>query len=440
MLKPIVLKNNLTVLRLPKTNNRTVVVGFAISSGSSYEYGFFPQGISYLVERLFFRGTSKYPNHRSLNLVIESIGGQFKSFTKEEQMYFFIEAPAIHQQKAMSIITDIIQNSLFDPMNIEREKKKIVDEMKYSDEKMQEVLQNAAMNDLFRDNGLGMPVRGNIDSILSIKSSDVQEYLSHQFSAEKAYVVLAGNFDNKTLLEKVEQDWVNYNFKGKKFIDTPEILGIEDIKLPSLNYRQRGLSQTYISINFLLPKIINSEVGLSTQDKLEQLVKENFLSSLIGDGISSKLWSKVVEDEVLAHFISAEVSQFRMANILTIQAIVDNSQFTFALESILSVLENLKKTTISINEVARTKEILKGKWFLDQESIINEIIFQMDNLCTIGEPLTVEDMLPLIDEIDPAMVREIANEIFTNDRLSLTTLGTAKETRLIEKLLKRYLG
>ncbi|GAB4146425.1 MAG: pitrilysin family protein [Patescibacteria group bacterium] len=440
MLKPIIFKNGLTVLRLPRQNSRACVIGFVVASGSSYEYGYFPQGISYLIERMFLNGTTKYPNSRSLALAIEAIGGQFESITTEEHMHFYLQAPSEHQYKALSILSEIIQNSLFDPMTIEREKKKIVEEFKYRDEKLLESLNNAAMNDLFRENGLGLPIKGNIDSIMSIKAEDVQEYIAHQFSNDRSFLVFGGNFDNKLLLEKAEQEWLHFNPRAKRFIDAPEIIGVNEIELPSMNYRQRGLSQTYMSISFLLPKVATPDDPISVEDRLSMMVKENFLASLIGDGLSSKLWSKVVEDEVLAHYVSAEVDQYKNTSVLKIQAIVDNSQFTFALESILSVLENLKKTTISINEVARTKEILKGKWIMQQEPIVSEIVWQMDNLISLGEPLNFEDTLEVIDEIDPIMVRDIANNVFVTDRLSLTTLGTAKETRLIEKLFRRYLG
>ena len=351
MLKPIVLKNNLTILRLPKSSSRTCVVGFVVATGSSHEFGFFPQGITYVIERMFFRGSSKYPNQRALSLAIESIGGEFESITTEEHIHFYIHAPNQHQNRALSILSEIIQNSIFDPLTLEREKKKIVEEIKFGEEKIQENLSNSVMSDAFPESGLGMPLKGNIDSILSITVEDMQEYLAHQFTNDKSYLILGGNFDNKTLLEKVEQEWLHYNPKNKRFLETPEITStqLSEIDFPVISYRQRGLSQTFMMISFLDDKMGDKTAEKSsskTKERITQMVYEGFLSSLLGEGIASKLWLKVVEDEVLAHFVSSRADQFSVASLFQIQAVVDNSQFTFALESMLSVLESMKKTTV----------------------------------------------------------------------------------------------
>jgi len=442
MLKPIVLKNNLTVLRLPKASSRTCVVGFVVATGSSHEYGFFPQGITFLIERMFFRGSSKYPNQRALSLAIEAIGGEFESLTTEEHIHFYIQAPNEHQNKALAILSEIIQNSLFDTLTLEREKKKIMEEIRFGEEKVQETLSNTVMNDVFADSGLGQPLKGTIDSILSITQEDILEYLAHQFTNEKSYLILGGNFDNKSLLEKVDQEWMHYNPRNKRFLDTPEITATDsfDRDFPIINYRQRGLSQTFLVLSFLDRKI-DSETNkpISPKDRIVQMVHESFLACLLGDGIASKLWLKVVEDEVLAHFVNCRAEQYSLASVMEIQAIVDNSQFTFALESLLSVLESLKKTTVSINEIAKTKEILKGKWIMQQESTVAEIIWQMDNYLSLGELITLEDIYNIVDDIDAIIIRDLANFLFSPDKLIMTTLGTAKETRLVEKLVKRYL-
>ncbi len=437
MLKPIILKNNLTVLRLPKSSSRTCVVGFVVATGSSHEFGFFPQGISYVIERMFFRGSNKFPNQRALSLAIESIGGEFESITTEEHIHFYIHAPNQHQNRALAILSEIIQNSIFDPLSLEREKKKIVEEIKFGEDKIQENLSNSVMSDAFPESGLGLPLRGNIDSILSIKAEDIQEYLAHQFTNEKSYLILGGNFDNKTLLEKVEQEWLHYNPKNKRFLETPEITSTEvaETEFPVISYRQRGLSQTFMMLSFL-----DNKNGEKTKERITQMVYEGFLSCLLGEGIASKLWLKVVEDEVLAHHISSRADQFSVASLFQIQAVVDNSQFTFALESMLSVLESMKKTTVSINEIAKAKEIMKGKLIMEQESTVAEIIWQMDNLISLGEAVVLEDIYDIIDEIDAITVRNLSNYLFTPEKLIMTTLGTAKETRLVEKLIRRYLA
>jgi len=83
---------------------------------------------------------------------------------------------------------------------------------------------------------------------------------------------------------------------------------------------------------------------------------------------------------------------------------------------------------------------MKGKLIMEQEFTVAEIIWQMDNLISLGEAVTLEEIYDIIDEVDAITVRNLANYLFTPEKLIMTTLGTAKETRLVEKLIRRYLA
>jgi predicted Zn-dependent peptidase len=110
------------------------------------------------------------------------------------------------------------------------------------------------------------------------------------------------------------------------------------------------------------------------------------------------------------------------------------------LESILSVLEGLKKTTMSITELNKAKEQLKGNLLIDNESLVNFTKLQVKNLILSDYIWDLEKLLYKIDEIDTTDIRNLANQIFALDNLFLTILGTAKQTRLVEKLIQKFLA
>ena len=176
------------------------------------------------------------------------------------------------------------------------------------------------------------------------------------------------------------------------------------------------------------------------EEKLFWLAKLYLLNTVLGTGFSSRLWIKGVEEEMFFEDVQSELVLFKHTGFLKIYGATENSQFTFALESILSVLEGLKKTTMSITELNKAKEQLKGNLLIDNESLVNYTKLQVKNLILSDYIWDLEKLLYKIDEIDTTDIRNLANQIFALDNLFLTILGTAKQTRLVEKLIQKFLA
>lgn len=454
MLKPVVLKNGINIVRVPRTNCNSVVVGLVVNTGSLIEEGYFPQGISHLVERIFWRGTYKHPSSKHLNLALESMGGSFYSFTNQETIQFYITVPAQNQYKAISFLAEIIQRSYFDARDVENEKKILIEEQKQANQNMDQEIQDISLANLYSSSSLGLPVNGFIESINQIDHAQVIEYLAHQFSPDKTTIVLAGNFDSKKNMELLEQEWSIWNPKTKNFI-SPILNTEENRDLPKIHYRQRGVAQTHLAVNFILdeglkPLLIlknpegEPEIVEPTQEmidsRLHQMAILLVLNSILGQGFSSRLWTKGIEEELLFNKVESNLVYFSNTSFLTIIANTENLQFSFGLECIMSILDSLKRTAVSINELAKAKEFLKGKFILEHENLLSHVLWQMDNYVNSGVVYEISDILEKIDKVESAQVRSMALDLFVPQRLSISTLGTAKETRLVDKLIKKYLG
>jgi predicted Zn-dependent peptidase len=454
MLKPLSLKNGLTVLRLPKPGSNVFLTSFVATTGSVVEEGYFPLGISYLIERLFWCGTDKHTSTRSLNLTLEGMGGSYSSQTTQELTQYYINVPSYHQFKAISMMSEVIQRSYFDLRDIEREKRAIVEDLKKFEDIIDADHTRLAMSNLYAKYNLGLPVEGTIDSIMSITQEDVTEYLAHQYRPDKSFLIMAGNFDNKAVMELVEQEWNFWSPRLKKHIEPFEFHKEDVDELPRVIYRQRGLAQTQIAFAFLLDEGMqtdmineaskNPEIVVDTKVALEKMLTQwaqlLVLNSILGQGLSSRLWSKAVEEEMLFTNVASDIVRFKATGYLQISGTIDNSQFSFGLESVLSTLEGLKKTTVSINELLKAKEYLKGKLITDHEDLLTATSWQIENL--VGSNLTFElqDLLEKIDQVEASAIRSLASDLFTGSRAAITTLGTAKETRLVDKLIRKYLS
>jgi predicted Zn-dependent peptidase len=455
MLKPIVLKNGLTILRIPKNNSNTFLTGFICRTGSAIEEGYFSQGISQFIEKLFWYGTDKHPSKRSLNLTLENLGGEFSSLTSTELTQFYISVPSYNQYKATSMLAELVQRSYFDSQDIINQKKEISANLPFFNEDLEMEPSFLATLNLYGNSSYGLPVSGTIDTISAINQAEILEYLSHQYRPDRSYLILAGNFDNKAILELVEREWSIWNPRTKKFLEPMEIHPEEIGELPRIIYRQKGLAQTTVVLGFLLeegikPKEIwdyekdpNEDKTIDTeatsQRYLHDLAAILVLNTILGQGLSSRLWTKTVEEEMLFTKIQSEIVRFRSTGFLQIAGMIENSQFSFGLESIFAVLEALRKTTVSINEIAKAKEFLKGRLIMNQENLLESTIWQTENFILSDLNFELKDLLNNIDKIETAEIRTIASDLFVPEKLSITTLGTAKETRLVDKLIRKYL-
>lgn len=452
-LKPIVYKNGLTLLRFPKTHSNLVVVGFVVKTGTSIELDNFPAGISYLIEKMFWKGTDKHSSIKSLNQALEGMGGDFYSFTGRETTHYYIRVPAGSQFKAISMLSEIIQHSYFQHFDLENEKQKLIEKVKFHQEELLSDTVDLSIENMYEDSGIGQPQYGTVESILTIAGEHIIEYLAHQYSPKNCFLVLSGNFESKNAIELMEQEWALWSPRSLEILKADDFDPIQDQKLPKLHFKQRGLPKIQIALGFALDgglepvlsaddydsndKEAGAEIARSVLSDWARLI---VLNTLLGQGLSSRLWFKCVEEEMFFDFISSQIILFNKTGYLHIGGTaVDNSQFTFALESILVTLEAVKKTTISITEFTKAKELAKSKLIIENEDLLLSTIWQMETTLLSNLTVNKEDLIESISEVDLNGLRSLAMDLFVPERVVVSTLGTARQSSIINKLIKKYL-
>jgi predicted Zn-dependent peptidase len=456
MLKLANLKNDLKILKFPKVESKLFIAGFVAPTGTVMEEGNFPEGINILTERLFWCGTDKYPSTRQLNLVLESLGGVFHTILGYEFTQYYIEVPAYNQYKAISLLSDIIQHSHFARTDVENQKKLLLDQIYSSDYSYQLNREgNSALLSLFYLNSKqdkGVPV--SLESLKNLSQADIYEYLSHQYRPDKCYLIVSGNYDEKNLSELIDQEWSFWNPKVKEYFDPTNLQTETEVELPFVSYRQRGIIQSEIHLGFSIDlrpqeKFSDEETKeLLTPNELKKIIpaylnglaKLMVLNNILGQGYSSRLWSKGVEGDILFNQIASTNILMRYTWFLRINGVTENSQFLFALECILEVLESLKKSTVSINEISKAKESIKGRMILEHEDLLQKTTWEVDNFLCTNMVYTEEDLYEAISKVTAPDIRALACDIFVPERMAFFTIGTAKETRVVDKLIKRYLG
>ena len=443
----MILKNGIKLLKIPK-KNRAFLIGFVVSTGTLVEIGYFPKNISELTRRLFWQGTDKYNSAKQLNLILENLGGVFQSFVTPESTHFYLTVPDYNQYKAISLLADIIQHSYFDIQDLQLQKQIIHSQGRILDDLEAETLDILTKSLFLYDVGNSF-----IENILQITQDDILEYLAHQYQTKESYLVLSGNFEDKNIQELVSQEWEFWNPKIKQFIQPRSVFTIESPSLPQFLYRQKGIASTQINFAFLLeqnatlfPHLIEPEEEIEVDKEslyegfLSEWAKLYLLNTVLGQGLSSRLWTKSVEEEMLLETAQSSLVRFSSKGYFQINATSENSQFSFGLESILQILESLKKTTVSINELSKAKELLKGQLILEQEDLLSATVWQVEQNIFSDLPVNLDNFLAAIQKVQAAELRALSCDLFLTNKLTLLIMGPNKESRLIERLVERYLS
>jgi predicted Zn-dependent peptidase len=453
MLKPQVLKNGLTVIKLPKPGN-IFTIGFVAQTGAANEKDHFPGGISHLVERLFWCGTDKHPSKRQLNRALESMGGNFASQTTLEFTEYYITVPSEHQFKAVTMMAEIVQHSHFDDRDIATEKQSVIQRSTDYLETPDSDFSPLATENIFERHAYSSPLYGDIESIMRISKEDIQEFISSQYNPDHTYLVLSGDIQTKEISDMVSQEWGLWYPKVKQYNDVKRF-PIEEVKsdYPSILYKQRGLPETQMVCGILLDEGLEPRVIRETSEEarenldiekiqdrlLDEWAHLLLLNAILGQGLSSRLWLKGVEEEMLFDDITSQLIMLGRSGFIQIEGKTDNSQFTFALESVLSVLSLLKQTTVSLNEITKAKEALKGKIIMEHEDLLASTVWQIETMVSSGLTFDIHDLLNKIKRIEAGSIRLLADNLFRKEKFFLTTLGTSKETNLVSKLIEKYL-
>jgi predicted Zn-dependent peptidase len=454
MLKPLALKNGLTVIRLPKASN-LFVIGFLVPTGYSIERFFYKPGIAHLVEKLFCSGTDKHLTKRALHRAIEGIGGRLITQTSAEFTGFYITVPSDNQFKAVTLLSEIIQHSVFDPKDIESEKKELINQLRTIE--LGTVFDSVTLSEenIYAEYAYSQPKSGTVESIAQITDEDILDYLIRQYSPTNTYLVVSGNFASKEIADQISTEWGYWTPKTKPTYKIKNF-NIDEIKetLPRVLFKQRGGVDTVVNCGFLLEEGIEPRILRETSEEAKQMLDIQglqdrllaswaevlVLNSILGQGINSRLWLKGVEEEAIFDTVTTEVVMYSRSGFFHMSAVADSGHFGEALETMLSAVDVLRKINVPPNELEKAKEIAKGKMIIDHEDLLFNTQWLSENMIISGLTFTLEDLIREINKVDSNTIRRRAGTLFVANNFFLTTMGTTKESSVIEKLIDKYLS
>jgi len=412
-----VLDNGLRVLtaNLPYAQSVTCMV--MLAAGSRYETAE-TNGIAHFSEHMFFKGTERRPTARQIAGEIDAIGGEFNAFTGKEYTAYYVKCAAEHRDVALDVLVDMLCNSRFDAAEIEREKGVIVEEMNMYFDTPRDYIGGVYEELLYGDQPLGWDIIGRRETVRGADRETFLDYLGHWYRPARMVLGVAGRTGDD-VLERAQE------LLGDL---APAQTGDPAPAQPFANGRVKVFTkqsdQAHVCIG----------VHSYPLEHPDRYVLQ-LLATVLGGGMSSRLFTEVRERRGLAYYVFGMNHSYTDAGSLYAQAGVDIKRIDEAVGTIASELRKIAAEPVPTEELEKARNFAKGRFVLSLESPQGLILYGMRKEVLERRVPDPEELLAALDAVTVEDVQRVAQDVIAGDRLRLALIGPFEDAQHFDALL-----
>jgi len=396
------LDNGVTVLTDDMPHLESASLGVWVKAGSRSERKD-EHGISHLLEHMAFKGTATR-NSLQIAETIENVGGDLNAATSIEHTGYFARVLKEDVGLAADILADILQNSMFDSNELDRERNVIIQEIGAArdnpDDHVFDLFQSAA----FPDQPIGRTILGTADSVRTMGAPAIRDYMDRNYVGERMVVAAAGNVNHDQLVDIANDRFHNLKRNGAPDPERARYVGGEE-RLVSDH------EQAHIVLGFE-GRAYNSDGFYAAQ----------VLASILGGGMSSRLFQEVREKRGLCYSVYAFHWAFEDSGVFGIAAATGEDEVA---ELVPVVLDELRRATETITEeeVTRVRNQIRAGLLMSLESPSARAGQLARQQILWGRTIPLQETVDRINRITADRVKHVANQIFATNEVSLAGIG-----------------
>ncbi len=418
--KKTVLKNGLRVITVPMKGTETVTAMVLVAAGSDYETKDI-NGISHFLEHMCFQGTVKRPNTGDVSRELDELGAQSNAFTSKEYTGYWAKAHNKHLPKLVDIISDIYQNPVFKEDAMEREKGVVIEEIKMYEDLPQAKVGEVFEGLLYGDQPAGWPIIGHEPIVRAITQQNLINYRKKHYTAKNTIVIIAGKINENKTVKMVESSFKDIPApKREKKLKTKEAQNKPAIKLFFKDTDQAHLILGWRSL----------PIGHKDNTKMA------ILETVLGHGMSSRLFSKLRDELGLCYYVRAGHDKALDRGYFAVASGVTKARVKEAIAAILGECKRLMTELVTPEELKKAKELRMAGLFLNLESsdqYADYFAFQDIYDRKIETP---EEKVKRINKITAKDIQKMAQATFKTATLNLAIVGPYKDPKEFEDILK----
>ena len=383
---------------------RSLAIGIWFDTGSRDEPAQLA-GISHYLEHMNFKGTPT----RSAAVIprqIEGRGGHLNAFTGPETTCFYARVISEHLRDAVDVLSDITQNSLYEAVEVERERGVILEELKNNEDTPDGLVFDHFMSEVFAGDPLGRPVIGTREALARIDQSALRNYRASRYNGSRILVVAAGYLDHDRLVKMISSRFR----KEETTNDTPRVIAPIDSRVLRHEH-STTTQQTHIVLGC-------RSIAYNDERKYPLMV----LNVLLGGGASSRLFQRIRERHGLAYSVYTFMNNLGDTGIFGVYAGTEPKRAEKALALVEKEIRLVCREPISKREISHFKEQLKGSLLLGLESPSSMMHRLAKMELYTGQWFPIDEVVKRIDAVTPEMVQEIAKDLLERQPTFITML------------------
>ncbi len=408
------LPNGLQVVTETMPHVRSVAVGVWVGTGARRET---PEltGISHFLEHMVFQGTRDY-SAEAIARSIDSIGGHLDAYTTKELVSFNTKVLDEHLPLAVDVLADLVLRPLLREADIEKEKGVILEEIKMETDSPEYLVHELFCRRFWPGHSLGAPILGTPETVRSFRREAIAGYHSSVYTASNLLVTAAGNVEHEQLLALVEPE-----FSALPAAPPPPPAEPATPQ-PHLHFEHKpSLEQVHLCLGV-------PSYPVNHERRYDCYV----LNTILGAGMSSRLFQNIREKRGLAYSVGSELSLFRDTGCLLISAGTSPANVQEVVRLTLEELARLKDEPVGEEELERAKSHLKGSIMLSLESTSARMANLARQRLFFGRFFGLDEILAGIESVTAESLQAVARAFFSTPNLALTALGPLEGIRFSE--------
>lgn len=411
MYKKVILDNGVRVVLERMSSLKSVALGVWATVGSRYE-GRDEAGLSHFIEHMMFKGTQKRTASKISN-EIDALGGEMNAFTTHESTAFYVKVLDQHVGAAFDLLADLFHHSRFSAKDVEKEKQIVLEEIRTVQDDPEDFIHELHAKDIFGFHPLGRPILGEPRSMRRLNRHSVVKYKEKHYCPEKTIVAVAGNFSFPEILDDVNQYFGQWKRRG----GGENSANVQDEAWPChprerQSLHPKALEQVHLCVGF-------KGLPVGHPDRYAA----NILSTLLGGGVSSRLFQEIREKRGLAYTIYSHLSSFLDGGILTVYAATRPQEWSTVVDKICKETAKLCRREVVESELERTKTQLKGGLMLGLEGTYGRMNKLAKDELYQGRHVTLQEMVKAIDRISPDQIQRLSQKLLDLNEFVVTALG-----------------
>jgi predicted Zn-dependent peptidase len=415
------LGNNLRLVTTPVPTAQSVAVCIFIGVGSRMEDRPI-NGISHYLEHMLFKGSASRPSTLDISQAIEGAGGVLNAYTNRELTCYWTQVPYDYAALAVDVLGDMATRPLLQPEEIDKERFVIFQEIRRSHDQPAAWAGELLSRALFGDQPIGWPIAGTEESVGAVTRQDLVDHVALWHVPDSVVVAVAGNIEHEQVMSLVEQKLGSMGHSRPPSFQP----AVHELPEERIQVESRQTDQNNLAIG--LRALARNDPGRFTLA---------ILNSILGRGMSSRLFKEVREKRGLAYSVGSSTSRHYDTGALAVSAGVGADKIEEACKVIVDELLKLTAEPVPDDELTRARDYTVGNFRLGLETTMALAQYTGEDLLTLGKIEDVDDVVARLRSVTPDDIKEMAKRLIAVDRIAMSAVGPQASTDVLGKALSR---